>query len=276
MKNLNKAAIAIILLLSCTALRAQLSISPPYVSVDGKSGVGNIYLSNNSSISQEIVVSFAFGYPASDEEGNQVMIYTDTVAYQQYAMDPVVRAFPRTFILPPNQQRTIRVQVKPSPGMKDGFYFTRAKILAKPQTAEVTQPTAEGVSTKISLNFEQIIPAFYKRGKVTTGISIEKVDVKQKDTMLVVMATVNRLGEAPFIGSVIAKLTDGKGKVVSSFQTSTTAYFKVLRRVDLNVTKVAPGSYKLELGFETKRGDMSATDLVQAAPVKQSFDVSIK
>jgi len=250
-------------MLSYTVLHAQLAISPPYVTVDGKSGVGNIYITNNSDQSQEVEISFAFGYPASDSAGNLVMNYTDSVAYKKYAMDPVVRAFPRTFILPANQQRTVRVQVKPSSGMKDGFYFTRAKILAKPQTADVAKPIAEGITTKINFNFEQVIPAFYKRGKVTTGLKIEKIDATQKDTSLVIIAHLDRLGEAPFIGSMIAKLSDSKGKVVATTQSSTTAYFKVLRRLDLNVAKVPSGSYKLELTFETKRGDMAAADLVR-------------
>ena len=160
--------------------------------------------------------------------------------------------------------------------MKDGFYFTRAKILAKPQSAEIVQPPAEGVSTKITFNFEQVIPAFYRRGKVTTGVKVEKIDAAQKDSMLVIRASLDRLGDSPFIGSMIAKLIDSKDNVVATTQTSTTAYFKVIRRLDLTVAKVTPGAYKLELTFETKRGDMATTDLIQSPTVKESVAVSIK
>jgi P pilus assembly chaperone PapD len=276
MKIVKTTALILIFTVSYSVLQAQLSISPPYVSVDGRSGVGNLYISNNSPQPQEVEISFAFGYPASDTEGNLVMNYSDTVAYEKYAMDPVVRAFPRTFILPANQQRTVRVQVKPSPGMKDGFYFTRVKILTKPQTAEVAKPVGDVISTHITLNFEQVIPAFYRRGKVTTGLKIEKIDATQKDTLLMILAHLDRLGEAPFIGSVTAKLKDAKGKVVTETQASTTAYFNVVRRVDLDLAKVTPGNYQLELTFETKRGDMAADDLVQTQPVREVVDVVIK
>jgi hypothetical protein len=276
MKSVKIAAIVLLFALCSTVLQAQLAISPPYVSVDGKSGVGNIYITNNSAQAQEVEISFAFGYPGSDAEGNLVMNYTDSVAYEQYAMDPVVRAFPRTFILPGKQQRTVRVQVKPSSGMKDGFYFTRVKVLGKPQTADVAKPVAEGISTKISYNFEQVIPAFYARGKVTTGLKVDKIDVAQKDSLLVIKAQLDRLGEAPFIGSSIIKLMDSKGKVVANSQASITAYFAVTRRMELGVSGIAPGSYKLEVSFETKRGDMAAGDLVQAQPVKETVDVVIK
>ncbi|MCX6305176.1 MAG: hypothetical protein NT040_09415 [Bacteroidetes bacterium] len=268
--------IVILVLSNFTVLLAQLAISPPYVSVDGKSGVGNIYITNNSAQPQEVEISFAFGYPGSDAEGNLVMNYTDSIAFKLFAIDPIVRAFPRTFILPANQQRTIRVQIKPTPGMKDGYYFTRAKILAKPQTTEVAKTTVEGISTKISFNFEQVIPAFYKRGKVTTGLKIEKIDATQKDSLLVIKTQLDRLGDAPFIGTMHAKLMDAKGKVVANTQTSATAYFKVLRRIDLAIARVAPGTYKLEVSFETKRSDMAASDLVQAQPVKETVDVVIK
>jgi hypothetical protein len=276
MKTLKNIVVVLIFLLHCTVLHAQLAISPPYVSIDGRSGVGNLYITNNSDQSQEVEITFAFGYPGSDAEGNLVMNYFDSVAYKQYAMDSMVRAFPKTFILAGKQQRTVRVQVKPPSGVKDGFYFTRVKILGKPQTAEVAKPVAEGISTKITYNFEQIIPAFYKRGKVTTGLKIEKIDAVQQDSLLVIKASLERLGEAPFIGSMIANLLNEKGKVVATAMSSTTAYFNVLRRLDLNVAKITPGTYKLELTFETKRGDMAATDLVQAQPVKQTVDVVIK
>jgi P pilus assembly chaperone PapD len=276
MKRVRTAVILMILFLGIASLHAQIAISPPYVSVDGKSGVGTLYVTNNSNQAQEVEISFAFGYPASDEEGNLVMNYTDTVAFEQYAMDPVVRAFPRSFILPANQQRTVRIQVKPTAGMKDGFYFTRAKILAKAQTPDVAKTVSEGITTKITFTFEQVIPAFYARGKVTTGLKIEKIDVAQKDTVLVIKAQIDRLGTAPFIGSMIAKLMDSKGKVVATTQSSTTAYFNVLRRLDMGIPKVAPGQYRMELLFETKRGDMAIGDLVQAPPVVQTVDVVIK
>lgn len=276
MKTLKTVVVVLFFMLNYTLLQAQLAISPPYVSVDGRSGVGNIYITNNSDQAQEVEITFAFGYPGSDAEGNLVMNYTDSVAYKQYAMDPMVRAFPKTFILAGKQQRTVRVQAKPPSGVKDAFYFTRVKILGKPQTAEVSKTVAEGINTKITYNFEQVIPAFYKRGKVTTGVKIENIDATQKDSTLVIKASLDRLGEAPFIGSMIAKLLDAKGNVVATTQSTTTAYFKVLRRLDLDVAKVTPGTYKLELTFETKRGDMAASDLVQAKPVKESVEVAIK
>ncbi|MEI7727630.1 MAG: hypothetical protein WCK09_21155 [Bacteroidota bacterium] len=276
MKSVKIGIILLICTFTISVVQAQLAISPPYVSVDGRSGVGTVYIINNSEEAQEIEISFAFGYPASDAEGNMVMNYNDSTAYKQYAMDPVVRAFPRTFILAAKQQRAVRVQVKPTPGMKDGFYFTRAKILAKPQTADVSKPAEGGLSTNIKFNFEQVIPAFYRRGKVTTGLKIEKVYTDQKDTLLVIKAQVDRLGEAPFIGSMIAKLKDNKGKVVATAKSSTAVYFNALRRIDLGISKITPGPYILELTFETKRGDMAVGDLVQAQPISETIELSIK
>lgn len=276
MKVIKSLSILFVFLAAASLVQAQLSISPPYVSIDGRSGVGNIYVTNNSDQPQEVEISFAFGYPDSDKEGNLVMNYGDSVAFEKYALDPSVRAFPRTFILAGKQQRTIRVQVKPDKGMADGFFFTRAKILAKPQSAEVSKPAAEGITTKISYNFEQIIPAFYRKGKVTTGLNVLGLDTRQVDSVLVVTASLERTGEAPFIGSFTANLIDAGGKTVATTKTTTTAYFKVLRKVELGIARIPKGAYKLEVLFETKRGDMAAGDLVQAQPVKQMTDVTIR
>lgn len=265
-----------IFMLAVTNSFAQLSISPPYVSIDEKSGVGNMYVVNNSEKSQEIEISFVFGYPGSDAEGNLVMNYSDSTAFAQYALDNKVSAFPKSFILQPKQQRTVRVQIKSPSQIADGFYFTRAKILARPQTPDVSKEVQEGITTRLTFNFEQVIPAFYHRGKVSTGLIIRNIETSRHDSILAVKTTLDRTGNAPFIGTMYARLLNAKGKIVAESQSSTTAYFTVIRRLDVNVSKVTPGDYKLEVSFETKRGDMSIDDLVQAKIDKQTIDVTIK
>jgi len=276
MKNLKIFTLGLLLFLIQLSLFSQITISPPYVSIDGKSGVGNIFLTNNSALAQECEISFMFGYPASDSAGNLVMNYTDSVAYKQFALDPVVKAFPRSFVLQGKQQRTIRVQVKPQPGMKDGFYFTRAKILAKQQTPEVAKQGTEAISTKITYSFEQVIPAFYRRGKLTTGLKIDAIKTFQKDSILSIITQLDRLGDAPFIGSILSELKDEKGNVLATNKTNTTAYFNVLRKVEMNIAKVPAGSYKLEITFETKRNDMAIDDLIQAPSISETIPVTIK
>lgn len=276
---MKRSKLIIVLLYICSLtymLQAQIALAPSFVFINKNSGVGNLYVSNNSQKAYEVTVNFAFGYPDSDMDGNLVMNYNDSTAYNQYALDKTIRAFPRSFILKGGEQRTVRIQVVPGQARKDGFYFTRMKVLAKPQTAEVTQTVTEGVGTKINFNFEQITAVFFQKGKVNTGLTIKNLDIQQKEGSLQLRPQLERNGNAPFIGSMFAKLKDAQGKIVAETQSTTTVYFTETRRMDLKLDQVVPGNYTLELSFETKRNDMMSEDLVQAPRIVQETKVNIK
>jgi len=257
-------------------LNAQISLAPSFVFIDENSGVGNLYVSNNSDKPYEMTIAFAFGYPDSDAEGSLVMNYNDSIAYTLFALDSMIRAFPRSFILAGGEQRTVRIQVIPNQRRKEGYFYTRMKVLAKPQAPEVTQENNEEIGTRITFNFEQITAVFYRRGEVSTGLKIKKVQVDQVDSTLIVLPHLEKLGNAPFLGQVTALLKDLSGNILAETQNTTTAYFDVIRRLELNIAGVKPGNYRLELTFETRRNDMAAGDLVQAPPMMHTVDVVVR
>ena len=262
----------LLILLVCFGLAplmwAQVALAPSFVFIDENSGVGNVFVSNNSQEAYEISIDFAFGYPDSDAEGNLVMNYEDSGAYAIHALDEMIRAFPRSFVLQGGEQRTVRIQVLPNQRRKEGAFFTRMKVLAQPQAREVTETVVEeGIGTRITFNFEQVTAVFYHKGRVSTGVEIKGVDVRQNEGVLELRPHLLRSGNAPFLGSMYARLKDKNGRVLAETQSTTTVYFDEIRRIDLDLEGVETGSYELELSFETKRNDMMASDLVQAARV---------
>jgi hypothetical protein len=276
MKN-SKLLILVSFLVGLTcSLKAQISLAPSFVFLDKNSGVGNLFVSNNSQKAYEVMISFAFGYPGSDANGNLIMNYHDSIAYNTYALDKMIRAFPRSFILKGGEQRTVRIQVVPGQHRNDGFYFTRLKVMAKPQMEDVSSSTTQEIGTKINFNFEQITAVFYRKGKVNTGVNVKKMDIQQNKNMLEVRPELERTGNAPFLGSMFAKLKDIHGKVVAEAQSTTTVYFDEIRRIDLKLDKLNPGTYKFELSFETQRNDMMSEDLVQAPRIVKEAMVDIK
>ncbi len=275
MKAKRNLAVTLMLIMLTITAGAQISLAPSFVFLDANTGVGNLFISNNGTQAQEVTISFLFGYPGSDAEGNLVMRYDDSAAYTQYGLDSMIRAFPRSFTLNGGEQRTVRIQVIPAAQQKEGFFFTRLKVLAKPLSAEVSEQTTEGISTRISFNFEQITAVFYHKGKVTTGLKVEKTETVQKEKQLEVRAHLVPQGNAPYIGSMFAKIKDDKGKVLAESEATTTAYFPVIRNIAINTDGIAPGTYTLELSFETRRNDMAATDLVQAPRIVHETKVVI-
>ncbi len=254
----------------------QISIAPTSLYIHDDTNIGTLYVSNNSEQPQEVTVSLAFGYPGSDDAGNMVMLYEDSAAYEKYALNDWVRVFPRTFVVAPGQQQTVRLQVRPKKGLEDGVYWTRIKVLSNPQTPEVVQTVTETISTRITFKFEQVIAAFYLSGKTTTGLVIQGVESVQDGSKLALLARVQRTGNSPFIGSLRAELYDSGGALVRQQESTTAIYFDAIRRIEMDVLGIPPGNYQARIFFETRRGDVAPTDLVQAESLNTTTAVILK
>lgn len=261
----------LILLLSVmpfTGVLAQLSLAPTAVYLD-KNGIGNLYITNNSAVSQEITIGFQFGYSAQDDNGVLVMVYDDSLNAKTWGLHNMIKAFPRTFILPPNQQQIIRFQARIPKGTPNGTYFTRIKVGSSGQVADVGDANvSEGaVTTRVNLRFEQVIVAFFKNGEVSTGLAIEKV-ISKTDSNLVLLDTYFKTtGNSPFLGKVKIALKAPDGKILGESSQGVAMYFSGKRRFSFFTKEpLKPGRYEVEYNFETTRNDIPSDDLVQAKP----------
>ena len=275
MKKVHLIVLAALMITAARPSSAQVSIAPSTVFINDQTNIGTLYVSNRSDEPQEVSIDFAFGYPSSDADGNLIMKYEDSVAYAQYAINEWVRVFPRSFVLGPRQQQTVRFQVRPQPQAANGVYWTRVKILANPQVADIDIAAEEGITTRITFRFEQVIAAFYRKGDATTGLNITNVEVRHENGRMVLLPNLQRTGNAPFIGTMTAKVYDGRGQLVKERQITTTAYFEEVRRLEIDTADLQAGNYRVDLIFETRRGDMSPTDLVQAPTITETIQVTL-
>ncbi len=244
--------------------------------IDSKSGIGNLYITNNSASPQEVSISFAFGYPDADRAGNATMNYNDTVAAKTYSLNPMVRAYPRTFLLAAKQEQTVRLQVRNSAAAKGAFYFTRVKITSNQRSADIETKVTDSVATRINFRFDQILPVFYRKGNVSTGLTIHDVSTTSKDKKLTIVADVERTGTAPFIGSVKAELYSPANERDGLSEATASIYFRMKNKIELDLAKVGNGQHRLVLTFETKRSDIAAEDLLQAPPVIEEVTVNVQ
>jgi P pilus assembly chaperone PapD len=257
-------------------LLAQVTLAPSLLFVNSKSGVASLYVTNNSALPQEVSISFAFGYPDADKEGNATMNYNDTVAAKKYSLNAMVRVYPRSFLLAPQQQQTVRLQVRASSAAKDAFYFTRVKITSNQKSADVERKVTDSITTQINFKFDQILPVFYRKGNVSTGLAIHDVNTAVKEKKLTVVADVERTGTAPFIGSVKAELFSRTNERVAVSEATAAIYFRVKNKLELDISKAGKGEHRLMLTFETKRSDVAKEDLLQAPPVTKEMTVDIQ
>lgn len=275
--HMKKIMLIVWLNLLSLATWAQLSLAPTAVYLD-KNGIGNLFITNNSGVPQEISINFQFGYSDQDENGVLVMQYGDSANKPVWGLDPYIKAFPRTFILPPGQQQLVRLQLSRFPRTSNpGTYFTRLKVGSSGQVADIgTEPGEGGVATRINMRFEQVIVAFYKFGTVNTGLNIERMDSKIDENATLTLDTwYKTTGNSPYLGSVTITIKGPNGVIAQGKQT-VAMYFTGKRRYKFQLdTSLPKGRYEVEYKFETLRNDIPGDDLVQSAPYiyKGSFQI---
>ena len=257
-------------------LFAQVTVAPSMLFIDAKSGIGNLYITNNSASPQEVSISFAFGYPDADSAGNGTMNYSDTIAAKTYSLNPIVHAFPRSFVLSAKQEQTVRLQVRTKNADKDVFLFTRVKITSNQKSADVGRKVSDSITAQISFKFDQILPVFYRKGNLSTGLTIHDVRTVTKDNKLTVVADVERSGSAPFIGSVKAQLFSPANQEVALSEVTAAIYFRTKNKLELDLSKVVKGAHRLVVTFETKRSDVTEEDLLQSPPVTKEVTVNLQ
>ncbi len=256
-------------------LHAQVTVAPSMLFIDSKSGIGNLYITNNSASPQEVTVSFAFGFPDADSTGNPTMNYTDTVAANTYSLNSMIRAYPRSFLLTANQQQTVRLQVRSKNSDKNAFYFTRVKISSNPESPNIERKVTDSVAAQITFKFDQILPVFYRKGDVSTGLNFHGVSTSINDKKLNVVADVERTGTAPFIGSMKAELYSPSNESVALIEATSAIYFRLKDKMEIDISKFVKGQYRLVLTYETRRADVAAEDLLQALPATKEVTVNI-
>lgn len=257
------------------SILGQVALAPTALFLD-KNGVGTLYVTNNSSTPQEITVGFQFGYTTENTDGNLFIRFDDSLRMQQYGLENI-KAFPKTFILPPNQQQLVRIQVRMPKDKADATYFSRIKVGSSAQVSDVGESgNSEGVNTRVSVRFEQVIALFFKYGKTTTGIILDNLESKvDKGNMLLTMHY-RTAGNSPYLGRVKIALRNVKGEVVYEQATASAFYFNGKRKMAYALPDDLPkGKYTLELTFETVRNDVAAMDLVKAEPYtfKRNIDL---
>ena len=250
---------------------AQISLSPTALFIRDDTFLGELYISNPSENDLlEVTVYPEFGYPAPGPDGSLMMVSHDTLRAATSCFASQLRIFPRSFLLLPRQLQVVRLQVRPIREKPDQAYFTRIIVSSGLQSREtgMTLDDKED-NARVRYVFRQNIPAFFLKGEVNTGINISHMETDWDNVGLKLWTDLIPTGNAPFLGSLSVSLVDDNQKKAAIHQQSVAIYVEGRFRFDIPMQKdqVSPGQYTLECLFETRRGDISANDLIQAHPV---------
>jgi P pilus assembly chaperone PapD len=263
-KNQFTALLFMVLLVVAVPVKAQISIAPTMMFVHENPGVGEIYLTNTSAVTQEISFGYQFGYPSSSEDGQIFMVYDDSVGKQQWGLAEFIRMYPSQVIIEPGQSQAVRVQILPMRDREDGVYWTRLLVESSPVTPDVQDTGNEGISTSINYVLEQNIPIFYRKGNNDTGVKVNDTRLVEQADTIIVKAEVQRTGNSPYLGMMYVRLYGGNDRKLAEKEVPAYFYFNDWRSFAFNKAEVGEGPYRVEFEFETKRKSLSSSDIVTA------------
>lgn len=258
--------------------KAQVTIAPTNLFIDGNSRFGTYMVINGSDTPQEVSVDFIFGYAISDSVGNRLYVYDDSVRAETYSLASSIRAFPQNFTLNPNQRQVVRLRINPAKFVNDGTYWARIRTSSNPVSPPIELANDQNVGARIGVEIDQISGVFYKKGDVTTGIDIKEIEpvVDQETNSLSVLTHLSRTGNSPFLGTITTILKNANGNEVRRGVVSTSIYFDGIHRENLDINDLPSGNYSIEVSFESSRTDVSSNEIVQMETVKKTTSYVIR
>jgi hypothetical protein len=266
----------LIILIALSNLNAQVAISPTSAFLDSKQRFETILILNNSDEPQEVKLEFKFAYPKANEEGNIDLVYDDVKEAELHSATPWLRGFPKNFILGPGQRQVVRLTAKPPRNLEPGMYWSRLITTSSAVSPEIGDEGKAGISAQITMQFSQITSIFYSTGELSTGIQFTGIRPSVKEDVVHVLVDYTKSGNAPYLGTMHAKIFDAKGSMVLERKMFVSIYYDGLRLLKVDAQELSPGNYDVEVTSTSGRSDIPGNDVVPAAPqtIRGSFTKS--
>jgi hypothetical protein len=252
----------LIILFFASSIYSQVIISPYIVYMDQKDRFGTFLVQNKSMEEYEINISFIFGYPTTDSLGNGTMKYIENPADSLPSIATWIRAFPRSFILVPEQKQIVRMTVRPPNYIEPGTYWTRMVTASTPKAAPV-DTLKEGISAKVRFVLNQVTTVIYRVDTATTALSLENMHVQNDSTNLQLFIDLNREGNSAYFGNMKTRLLNESGDTIAVEENFIQVYYDMKKRIDFPLEKMVDGKYKVEVEIKfNEKEDIPKSRLV--------------
>lgn len=259
------------------AVQGQLTINPTILFADEQQPVQNLTLTNHTRQRLEVYLDYSFGYPQTDETGALSMNYSDSVLAARHGLQEQLRIFPKRFTLSPDERRIVQVQVVPAGERSDGLYWERLRITSNEVTDDVGLDDQQQSTTTILYRVQQNIGFFYRVGTATTGITMgSQIQTVRTDSLLRVTLDLKQSGNSPYMGSYQMRLMNAENVAVYTQERTLAVYFGRVLRLDIPTTDLPQGRYRLDINFETTRGDILPRDIVGAPSELRSWTLELR
>jgi len=260
-------------------VNAQIAFSPTILFLDEEEPVKELVVRNVTDTPQEVEFVDRFGYPTRLSSGQLKMVYDDSIKSETYSLSGKLRIFPKKILIPPQSQQIVRLKVEMQENDQDQVYWSRIGIQSSPANKTVGDKySASAEAPAISYLFRQNMGVYYKQGTVNTGVKIQGVyvdwDVRKNHQRLLIAAS--RTGNSPYLGIMTVHLTNQEGRIVLKSEQVINLFFNSTFPVLIDQEAVGTGLYRVDITFETARGDIPSDQLTISPAQHYSEELFIK
>ena len=183
--------------------QGDLLITPHRVVLEGNKQIEEIMVANIGLDTAFYAISL-IEYRMTDDGSLQEI--TEPVPGQKFA-SPILRYFPRSIELAPNESQVVRIQVRRRPGLEEGEYRSHLYFRAIPKEEPLGNETAATDSTGIGIRLIPIygisIPVIVRIGNLSASCTIGELALEQKEEGSPVLKLVlNRQGTKSVYGDL--------------------------------------------------------------------------
>jgi hypothetical protein len=268
-------ATLLLALLPACGLAQSLMVASPAIVVNDKGRTGTLTLINDGITPVEVTVSTFCGYPVTDSIGR---MYLRTFATPDDTMPCAakwIESFPRRLRIDAKSRATVRLLVTPPPDLPPREYWARVMAAATGGQVGVEGVPDSAIQATLNVEIRSVVGLFYRRGDPHTGVTLEALHAAPMADSLVGRVLLTRQGDAAFVGSLKASLSDATGKIRSRGQLPLGVYYTLEPRFALPIAGLPAGRYTLSVEAVSSRPDLPADMLLPVVPVHQAVEVML-
>ncbi len=249
-------------------------VTPHAVFMDDQTRSAQVTIGNSGDLPEEATIELQFGFPDTDSNGTPFIRFVEDPGSQFPSAAEWIRAFPRRVLLPPGDQQVVRLLATPPDDLPDGEYWTRMIITAR--GAQVSVATADtAVRAGVALVIRLITSITYRKGEVTTGVTVRELTATPHSDSVVVWLAAAREGNGAYLGTAHFELVNADRQTVGEWPTPLAIYYPINRRFVLPTGPLASGSYVLRLRLDSERPDLPDGGALPAEPVSDSVLIEV-
>lgn len=236
---------------------AGIAVDPHMVVLTSSRPAGAITVLNPHATRAEFRVDLRFGFATTDSAGRLRVELRDGPDSASAA--DWITPYPSRFTLRPGGTRTIRLLARPPATLLDGEYWARITVHARDDAPASFIDTSDSSSARVRIAMETatVLPIFFRKGTVTTGVTITDLDAIAHEDTVDVSATLTRSGNGAFIGVARLSVQNPNGTTVAKTDRQIAVYRSMRPRWTIALPRDAcPEGCKVALRLSTERHDV--------------------